>query len=124
MKYQCEICGKLFNSVSECNTHTEQHPIEDLYLKWFQIDDRTIFIPGGYILLADGYLMSGACIHIGADRIEVHMEHYPQEILRTKAITDISMITQHVDNSVKELLSKCVMETYADWLNRKSKEKE
>lgn len=118
MKYLCEICGKTFDTSIVCKKHIEEHKVEDLYGKWFVISDTEIYKPGGYVILADGYLMSGVSVTISEERINFSKSHFPPEVLREKPIADNEIILESINKSILHILSDCVEEMCMNLINR------
>jgi len=123
MKYLCEICGKTFDTSITCKKHIEEHKIVDLYGKKFVISDTEIYIPGGYVILADGYLMSGVSVTISEERINFSKSHFPPEVLREKPIADNKILLESIDKSILHILSDCVDETCRNFIIRQQGEK-
>lgn len=124
MKYLCEICGKTFDSSIVCQMHIEEHNVEDLYDKVYLVNDNVLFQPGGYVVLSDGYLVSGVEIGLYDERISFNMAHWPPEVLRKKPTVDKSEITKTVTQNISKILEKCLHETAMNTIKRHKEESE
>lgn len=119
MKYLCEICGKTFDSSIVCQMHIEEHTVEDLLCnKIYLVSDNVLFKPGGYVILTDGYLVSGVEIGLSDDKISFNMTHWPPEVLRTKPIVEEDAITKAVTHNIAKILNKCLQESAMDTIKR------
>lgn len=124
MKYLCEICGKTFDSSVVCQMHIEEHNVEDLYDKVFLVCDNVLFKPGGYVVLTDGYLVSGVEIGLYDGKISFNMTHWPPEVLRKKPTVDKSEITKAVTQNISKIMEKCLQETAMNTIKRHKEESE
>ena len=124
MKYLCEICGKTFDSSIVCQMHIEEHNVEDLYNKVYLVNDNELFQPGGYVVLPDGYLVSGVEIGLYDDKISFNMTHWPPEVLRKKPTVDEGAITKAVADNISKILNKCLHETAMNTIKRQKEESE
>ena len=124
MKYLCEICGKTFDSSIVCQMHIEEHNVEDLYDKVYLVRDNELFQPGGYVVLSDGYLVSGVEIGLYDERISFNMAHWPPEVLREKPTVDKSEITKTVTKNISKIMEKCLHETAMNTIKRHKEESE
>lgn len=122
MKYLCEICGKIFDSSVVCQMHIEEHTVEDLYNKVYLVSDNVLFKPGGYVVLTDGYLVSGVEIGLYDERISFNMTHWPPEVLRTKPTVEEGAITKAVTHNIAKILDKCLQETAMNTIKRHKEE--
>ena len=124
MKYLCEICGESFDSEIACKHHTEEHSISDLYGKWFRINDYEIYKPVGYVVLSDGFLMSGVCVTLNEDHIGFSMSHFPPEVLAEKTIVTEDEIGKSVRQSIAKISTKCMTEMYIKLIERNKQKNE
>ena len=124
MKYLCEICGKTFDSSVVCQMHIEEHNVEDLYNKVYLVCDNVLFQPGGYVVLSDGYLVSGVEIGLYDGKISFNMTHWPPEVLRKKPTVDKSEITKAVTQNISKIMEKCLQETAMNTIKRHKEESE
>lgn len=118
MKYLCEICGKAFDSSIVCQMHIEEHNVEDLYNKVYLVSDNELFQPGGYVVLPDGYLVSGVEIGLYDDKISFNMTHWPPEVLRKKPTVDKSAINKAITQNISKIMEKCLNETAMNTIKR------
>lgn len=124
MKYLCEICGKTFDSSIVCQMHIEEHNVEDLYNKVFLVSDNVLFKPGGYVVLTDGYLVSGVEIGLYDERISFNMTHWPPEVLRKKPTVDEGAISKAITRNISKILDKCLQETAMNTIKRHKEKSE
>ena len=124
MKYLCEICGKTFDSSVVCQMHIEEHNVEDLYNKVYLVCDNVLFQPGGYVVLSDGYLVSGVEIGLYDGKISFNMTHWPPEVLRKKPTVDKSEITKAITQNISKIMEKCLQETAMNTIKRHKEESE
>ena len=122
MKYLCEICGKTFDSSIVCQMHIEEHTVEDLYNKVYLVSDNVLFKPGGYVVLTDGYLVSGVEIGLYDERISFNMTHWPPEVLRAKPTVDEGAISKAIAHNISKILEKCLNETAMNTIKRHKEE--
>lgn len=123
MKYMCEICGKTFDSSVVCQMHIEEHTVEDLLCnKIYLVSDKVLFKPGGYVILTDGYLISGVEIGLYDEKISFNMTHWPPEVLRTKPTVDEGAVTKAVADNISKILNKCLHETAMNTIKRHKEE--
>ena len=122
MKYLCEICGKTFDSSIVCQMHIEEHTVEDLYDKVYLVSDNVLFQPGGYVVLSDGYLVSGVEIGLYDEKISFNMTHWPPEVLRTKPTVDEGAISKAIAHNIAKILDKCLQETAMNTIKRHKEE--
>lgn len=119
MKYLCEICGKTFDSSIVCQMHIEEHTVEDLLCnKIYLVSDKVLFKPGGYVILTDGYLVSGVEIGLYDDKISFNMTHWPPEVLRKKPTVDKSAINKAITQNISKIMEKCLQETAMNTIKR------
>ena len=72
----------------------------------------------GYVILTDGYLVSGVEIGLYDDKISFNMTHWPPEVLRTKPTVDEGAITKAVADNISKILNKCLHETAMNTIKR------
>lgn len=119
MKYLCEICGKTFDSSVVCQMHIEEHTVEDLLCnKIYLVSDNVLFKPGGYVILTDGYLISGVEIGLYDEKISFNMTHWPPEVLRKKPTVDKSEINKAITQNISKIMEKCLQESAMNTIKR------
>lgn len=124
--YQCKICKCVFDTESDCERHIEEHSVEDVYNKWFIVNDNARFIPKGYILMDDGeYILSGIAVYISVNHIETALSHYPLDSVKQMDCDESpeKTILDRIHKGIAIKESECRIETYSEWLNRKMKKK-
>lgn len=123
MKYQCEICGKTFDSQEECKFHIEEHTYRDYYGKCFRAGRYDYFVPGGFILMDDGeYLLSGVQITVTLDGCEMHIAHFPLNTVKGMEVVRVEDIWVSLSGNLASRLNDLCEETYYEWANRRDKE--
>ena len=132
MRYQCELCGSVFDSAEECTAHEKDHEFRDRYGQIYLIPqphmvpgmEMRYFIPNGRIFFDDGEdIVSGKEIAISRRGVDVRNSHFPLGTVKEMstgnpvAVFNLMLVKALQLDAVQDIFEG----TYEEWEEQKNK---